>query len=83
MHDVETVPLPGAWVKRGRCHGRPDLTPYFFPERGDDVAFVKSICGPCAVRGECLAYAVAHPSLTGIWGGTSHRERDRMRGTRL
>jgi len=31
------------------------------------------------VQRECLDYALAHPTLVGCWGGTTERERRRLR----
>lgn len=75
--DVSEVPQPGEWVEHARCRGRVELVGLFFPTRGDDLSVV-AICGPCAVRRECLAYAVKYPALQGIWGGKSHDQRLRM-----
>jgi WhiB family redox-sensing transcriptional regulator len=35
----------------------------------------KAICGGCAVRGQCLKFAVERGEAHGIWGGTSESER--------
>jgi WhiB family transcriptional regulator, redox-sensing transcriptional regulator len=43
------------------------------------TATATAICGRGWVRQECLAYALNHPELAGIWGGTSARERMRLR----
>ena len=65
------------WMWRGAClRVDPEL---FFPiatkgpaERQVEAA--KAICGPCAVRRNCLSYALeAMPE--GIWGGTTREER--------
>lgn len=49
------------------------------PVQGGDIETPKSLCGVCAVRTECLAYALEDPGLRGIWGATSDRERMRLR----
>jgi WhiB family redox-sensing transcriptional regulator len=36
---------------------------------------VRQLCGRCPVREECLAFALADESLTGVWDGTNERER--------
>lgn len=51
----------------------------FFPEQGDNGYEARKVCGLCPVRAECLAEALPRPHLIGIWGGTSHSERQRMR----
>jgi len=54
----------------------------FFPERGDSTEPAKAVCARCLVRAECLAYALAEHIQHGIWGGTSERERRRLRSGR-
>ena len=39
----------------------------------------KAVCAQCPVAAECLDYAMAEPSLEGVWGGTIERERRRLR----
>ncbi|MCL4449452.1 MAG: WhiB family transcriptional regulator [Actinobacteria bacterium] len=57
----------------------PDL---FFPERGASTREAKAVCRGCIVRGECLEYALKNGERFGIWGGTSERERRRIRRAR-
>jgi WhiB family redox-sensing transcriptional regulator len=62
-----------AWQDRALCaEVDPDL---FFPGKGGGVRAAKRICFRCEVRAECLACALAHPGLSGIWGGTSEQQR--------
>jgi WhiB family redox-sensing transcriptional regulator len=75
------------WRAAGAClTADPDL---FFPissagpaER--QVEQAKVICSGCAVRRECLEFAMAHDQVYGIWGGTTpeDRQRDRRRKRR-
>jgi WhiB family redox-sensing transcriptional regulator len=51
----------------------------FFPVRADATGPAKAICSGCPVRQECLDYALADPSLVGVWSGTDERERRAMR----
>ena len=66
------------WQDDAACLGMdPDL---FFPEQGDDQGPAKAICAICPVREPCLEKALTPPfELFGIWGGSSERERRRMR----
>lgn len=57
-------------------------TDLFFPARGQDTRFAKSICRACDVQVECLAYALNNGEHHGIWGGMSERDRRRIRRTR-
>jgi len=71
-----------SWISRGACReADPEL---FFPVAAvtDPAArqaeAAKAVCGPCAVRANCLAYALeARPE--GIWGGTTVDERSAAR----
>jgi WhiB family redox-sensing transcriptional regulator len=38
-----------------------------------------AVCHRCDVREPCLAYAIEHRAA-GVWGGTSDRQRKRIRG---
>lgn len=68
------------WAKLGNCLGcDPDL---FFPERGASTREAKAVCGACVVKDECLEFALRTNEKFGIWGGTSERERRRMRRAR-
>jgi WhiB family transcriptional regulator, redox-sensing transcriptional regulator len=51
----------------------------FFPEKGGSTREAKRVCGGCAVRDECLEYALGNDERFGIWGGLSERERRRIR----
>lgn len=51
----------------------------FFPEKGGSTREAKKICQRCAVRSECLEYALGHDERFGIWGGLSERERRRLK----
>jgi WhiB family transcriptional regulator, redox-sensing transcriptional regulator len=75
------------WRAAAAClSADPDL---FFPisatgpaER--QIARAKRICAGCAVRPQCLEFALAHDQAYGIWGGTTpeDRQRDRRRKRR-
>lgn len=68
------------WRVRASCNGMdPEI---FFPERGDNPNPAKAICANCQVKDECLEDAIANTERTGIWGGTSERERRRIRRRR-
>ena len=51
----------------------------FFPEKGGTTREAKRICQACAVRDECLEYALLNDERFGIWGGLSERERRRLK----
>jgi WhiB family redox-sensing transcriptional regulator len=66
-----------AWQADAACRGRAVDT--FFPGANEDLADIIAICRGCPVKTECLNYALEDPSLKGVWGGTSARERSRLR----
>ena len=68
---------PPAWTRDALCIEHPELN--WFPELGETPAGTKAVCARCAVRDECLAYALAHKIQHGVWGGTSPNERRRPR----
>lgn len=65
------------WQERALCaQTDPEA---FFPEKGGSTREAKKICQRCAVRNECLEYALGHDERFGIWGGLSERERRRLK----
>ena len=71
------------WVDDALCRDAddPDM---WFPHPGDLLGnrLAKQWCDTCPVRTPCAAWAMAHPSEQGVWGGMSERERDRARRRR-
>ncbi len=73
--------LEDLWQARAACRGPNTLI--FFPpshfERKDDrearEAKAKAICASCAVRRDCLDYALRIREPHGIWGGVNETER--------
>jgi len=71
-----------SWMPFSRCHGE-DPDGLFFaighseppPVRDEREARAKAVCASCAVREECLAYAVATNAQHGVWGGLGEQER--------
>ena len=51
----------------------------FITDPGTPTEPARAVCGACTVRSDCLAYALADPSLVGLWGGTTEKERRQMR----
>lgn len=64
------------WMERANCKGVD--TQAFYPSDGDFAVEAIRACLGCDVRAECLDYALVN-NEQGIWGGTSQRERARMR----
>lgn len=70
------------WVRAARCAKLELPSRLFFPERGESISLAVQCCARCSVRRECLDYALRTNEKFGIWGGTSERERRRMRRQR-
>ncbi|MGH2731307.1 MAG: WhiB family transcriptional regulator [Actinomycetota bacterium] len=71
---------PLEWQVNARCtEVDPEI---FFPERGGSSRAARAVCADCTVRLECLEYALNNKEQFGIWGGTSERERRRLRKER-
>lgn len=70
------------WQEHAGCKGSdPDM---FFPSQGDWVTerMAKAVCAQCIVQNECLEFALTEKIKGGIFGGTSERQRRRMRRDR-
>jgi Transcription factor WhiB len=67
------------WQAMAECRSVADDT--WFPDTGQTAlrAAAVSRCGFCPVRRSCLAYALAEGEDYGIWGGTTHTQRDALR----
>jgi WhiB family redox-sensing transcriptional regulator len=52
---------------------------FFFPTNSVAFARAERVCARCPAAAQCLAAALEDPSLHGIWGGTSARERQYLR----
>jgi hypothetical protein len=68
-----------SWMTRGACRGCAGID--FFPAPGDPGLEAKAVCVDCSVQVACLDHALLHREL-GIWGGTTGRERSRIRRQR-
>ncbi len=65
------------WLALAACIRFP--TNLFFPAPGEDASAAIELCARCLVRRSCFNYAMAHPELYGVWGGTSSEERTLLR----
>ncbi|MFJ5221048.1 WhiB family transcriptional regulator [Streptomyces sp. NPDC088354] len=60
------------WGGQAACRAG-DVDAHFV--EGAEQHRVKAVCKGCAVRTECLAYALDHRIEDGVWGGMTERER--------
>jgi WhiB family redox-sensing transcriptional regulator len=49
------------------------------PEDAEGIGQAKAVCAQCPVIEECLAYAIETNQAEGVWGGTTARERVKLR----
>jgi WhiB family redox-sensing transcriptional regulator len=68
---------PLEWMNDALC-AQVD-TEIFFPGPGEPARDALRVCRSCTVRLDCLNHALTYPAL-GIWGGTTLKERQKMRG---
>ncbi|WP_010532736.1 WhiB family transcriptional regulator [Brachybacterium squillarum] len=64
-----------SWAARGACAG---MDPDEFFVQGTEQHQIKTACGACPVRTECLADALDNRIDFGVWGGMTERERRRL-----
>ena len=77
LPDLSSLLQRPVWHRRAACRGRG--VEDFFPPDGSSRLRASVLCVRCPVAKECLEYALDHPSLKGVWAGTSERGRHRMR----
>ena len=65
------------WSAQAAC--RSEDVNLFFPGSGGSDLRAKKICMSCTVRAQCLDTALRVPDTVGVWGGTSERQRRRIR----
>lgn len=73
------------WKLAARCRAPNFATEDFYPNEKSsnkknqaEIAAAKAICASCAVKVDCLAYALHNREPDGVWGGYTTRERNRM-----
>lgn len=74
--------LDDQWRNKAACRDTdPDL---FFPVGTtgpviEQIENAKAVCKECAVKDECLEFALVTNQDSGIWGGTSEEEHRKIR----
>ena len=66
------------WRTKAACKGLDPSIFYPATEDEDDAQPAKAVCSECAVREECLEYALGFREHEGVWGGATERERRRI-----
>lgn len=75
---TDVIQRPG-WQQRALCKGVGSL---MFPNNKLEVDEALKACNRCPVREDCLEYALSLNLEHGVWGGTSERERRRIKRQR-
>lgn len=73
------------WQIKAACRGPQNAVVFFPPQRFERKhekiereTLAKSICRSCAVRRDCLDYALTIREPHGIWGGLNENERKQV-----
>lgn len=65
------------WAVYAAC--KSDQSLMFFPTNRTEEASALLICGICPVSEDCLEHALETNERFGVWGGTTERERRKLR----
>ena len=77
---VESLVGRPTWHQWAACRGAdPSL---FFPDRGKSAKLALALCAECPVRLQCQEEALSDPVISGVWGGTTPRDRKQLRRRR-
>lgn len=90
MKDFEQSPVTPTqsenWQDSALCKGiHGAISPFFAhgyeskKERIEREEIAKKICGQCAVRAECLNFALRIREQHGVWGGLNEKERKQLK----
>lgn len=73
---------PGEWDWHDRARCAETDPALFHPDDGESAAPALRVCAACEVRARCLKWALETGQRWGVWGGTTERERQRIRAAR-
>jgi WhiB family redox-sensing transcriptional regulator len=77
---IESLVGRPSWHQWAACRGA-DL-PLFFPDRDKSAKPALALCADCPVRLQCQQEALSNPLVSGVWGGTTPRDRKQLRRRR-
>src|SRR5258708_6723943 len=70
-----------SWMSDALCLEYP--RDWWFPSRGEPIDRARDVCRRCLVQRECLTLAIVEGLDQGIFGGTSPKDRRRLRVQRV
>lgn len=69
-------------LPQAACRDRPDLTWYPKDEDGPQARAAVNVCCGCPHVAACAAWAIANPSVEGVWGGLTTSQRRTLHDAR-
>lgn len=78
-HSIPSI-FKDKWTKYAACKGK--NTDLFFPPTGKRPTEAIATCEACAVKSDCLEWALANHVHWGVWGGMTERDRFREKRRR-
>jgi WhiB family redox-sensing transcriptional regulator len=77
--DILSAPIidERPWAVFASCRGERGMI--FFPQNKAEEKTALAICGICPVRQDCLDHALATNERFGVWGGTTEKQRRKLR----
>ena len=79
---IEIDLLRPRWMRNAACRAQGFGAWFTRDEAGEEADAARRVCAGCAVRTECLDYALDARIRHGLWGGLSTRERSALARTR-
>ncbi len=70
------------WKQAGACRGLDAAIFHPDPTKGQSASQALAVCGECVIQKKCLDFALSAREDVGVWGGTTERERRRIRRQR-
>ena len=71
-----------AWKQAGACRGLDATIFHPDPTKGQTASQALAVCDGCVIQKKCLDFALSAREDVGVWGGTTERERRRIRRQR-
>ena len=75
LYDIEFE----LWRDAAACTDVTGVDFFASPDNLAEIGRAKAICASCPVREDCLAFAIDTNQSDGIWGGTTPKERSKLR----